>query len=456
MRPVSAAWVAEVTHGTLSGAAEGLITSVERDSRECGPGALYVAFPGERADGHDFVEAAATAGAALHLVTRPVSRPHVLVSDAVEAIGLLAAAYLSLLRSEGDITVIGITGSVGKTTTKDLLAHILPDCVAPVGSFNNEIGLPLTVLRAGPGTRYLVLEMGASGVGHIAYLTRIAPPDVVVVLVVGSAHLGEYASLDEVADAKAEIILGRTEGAAVLLNADDPRVAAMAKLAPGAWTFGVGNGDVRAEGLDTVEARANFTLLGPDGTSAPVALRLVGEHQVTNALAAAAVALSCGMTVPDVAARLNSATPLSEHRMAVTVRPDGVTVIDDSYNASPESMRAALRALRDLAGAGRSVAVLGEMLEMGAGSIAAHDELGALAVRLGIGHVVMVGQGTRPAYDAAVREGSFGDEAAFAATIDEARAHLSGWLAPGDTVLVKASHGTGLWRLADELAGGAA
>jgi UDP-N-acetylmuramoyl-tripeptide--D-alanyl-D-alanine ligase len=453
VKTVTAGWIADAVGGKLSGDAGIEVTAVVRDSREVTPGALYVALPGERVDGHDFVDAAFAAGAVLHLVSRPVAAPHVLVSDATVALGALAREYLRLLRGEGDITVIGVTGSVGKTTTKDLLTQILPDCVAPIGSYNNEIGLPLTVLRADDATRNLILEMGASGVGHISYLTDIAPPDIVVVLVVGTAHLGEYTSIDEVTRAKAEIVEGRANGATVLLNADDPRVAAMARIAPEARTFGVGSGDVRATGVRMEGGRACFTL-SAEGDSAEVRLRLVGEHHVTNALAAAAVAWSVGMGIAKVAEGLNAAMALSPHRMAVTTRADGVTILDDSYNASPESMAAAFRALGEIATEGRSVAVIGEMREMGDASPAAHDELGCLAVRLGIDRLVVVGEGARAAYDAAVREGFSEDEATYVATVDEARRFLDTLLATGDTVLVKSSRDSGLWRLADSLLGG--
>jgi UDP-N-acetylmuramoyl-tripeptide--D-alanyl-D-alanine ligase len=455
MIPVTAGWIADVTGGSLVGDPGIEVTSVAHDSRECRPGALYVAFPGERVDGHDFAGAAAEAGALLSLVTRSVDGPHVVVDDATDALGALARAYLVRLRDASDLAVIGVTGSVGKTTTKDLLAGMLPECVAPRGSYNNAIGLPLTVLRADARTRHLVLEMGANGAGHIAYLASIAPPDVAVVLLVGSAHLGEFGTIDDVARAKAELIEGCAPGATVVLNADDPRVAAMAALAPSVTTFGVGEADVRAVGLTTERGRARFTLRA-EGVEAPVALRLVGEHHVTNALAAATVALSLGMRVDRVAELLSEAVPGSPHRMAVSERDDGVTVIDDAYNASPESMRAAFRSLREVAAGGRTIAVIGEMLEMGDDSLEAHHELGHLAVRLGIDLLLVVGDGARAAYDAAVREGSFGGEAEFVATIESARERLAAILAPGDTVLVKASHGSGLWRLADDLTGGAA
>ncbi len=455
-----AAWVARVTGGQLQADAGVEVSSVHNDSRECVPGSLYVAFPGERADGHDFVEKAAAAGATLHLVTRAVDAPHVLVKDATEALGALARAYLAELREASEIRVIGITGSNGKTTTKDLLGAILPDAIAPAGSFNNEIGLPLTVLRADGATRHLVLEMGAAGVGQIAYLADIAPLDIAVVLGVGQAHLGMYADIDEVAAAKSEIVAGLRADGVVVLNADDPRVAAMGAKAPRVVTFGCGEADVRATDVQNVAGRARITVVdGPIGFLAAqcvpetATLTLVGEHHVTNALAAIAVARECGIPLATALRQVAAAGPASPHRMHVTARPDGVTVVDDSYNASPESMRAALRALKDVAQGGRTIAVVGEMLELGDASREAHAAVGVDAVRFDVSHLVVVGAGAKPAFDAAVREGSWGDEAAYVASIEDALPLLNQLLREGDTVLIKGSHGSGLWKLADELAG---
>ncbi|WP_062465068.1 UDP-N-acetylmuramoyl-tripeptide--D-alanyl-D-alanine ligase [Demequina soli] len=455
MRAVTAAWIAEAVGGTLAADPEAVVTAVEKDSRAVAPGCLYVAFVGERVDGHDFVPQAVAAGASLCLVSEPVDAPHVLVADVQAALGYLARAYLALLRAEGEITVIGITGSNGKTTTKDLLAQVLPDVVAPVGSFNNEIGMPLTVLRADAATRFLVLEMGASGLGHIAYLTSIAPLDVAVALTVGTAHMGEYASPDDVAVAKSEIVQGLVPGGVAVLNADDARVAPMAALAERAVMFGNGHGDVAASGVTTVKGRASFEVALADGTVLPRrTLALVGEHHATNALAALAVCLECALAPDDAWERVAAAGPVSAHRMAVTERPDGVTVIDDAYNASIESMRAALRALKLVADGGRTVAVLGEIRELGDASLAIHEQIGTEVVRLRIDRTIIVGEGARPAYIAAVREGSWGDEATYVDTIGEARALLEETLRQGDTVLVKASHGSGLWELADQLVGG--
>ncbi|WP_296664463.1 UDP-N-acetylmuramoyl-tripeptide--D-alanyl-D-alanine ligase [Demequina sp.] len=459
MRPVTAQWVANAVRGTLAADVDTTIHGVDNDSRAVRPGWLYVAFIGERVDGHDFVPQAVAAGASLSLVSVPVDAPHVLVEDVTVALGLLARAYLALLRTEGELVVIGITGSNGKTTTKDLLAQALPDVVAPVGSFNNEIGLPLTILRADASTRHLVLEMGASGLGHIAYLTGIAPLDIAVALIVGTAHMGEYASPEQVATAKSEIVLGLVPSGVAVLNADDARVAAMATLAPRAVTFGIGHGNVAAGTVSSDRGRAHaaVTLAGePPIELEARTLALVGEHHLTNALAALAVCLECGLDPHEAWARVAAAGPLSRHRMAVTERPDGITVIDDAYNASIESMRAALRALKHVADGGRTVAVVGEILELGDASATIHTEIGTDVVRLGIDHLIVVGPGARPAYVAAVREGSWGDEAAYVATIGEARELLDTMLNPGDTVLVKASHGSGLWELADQLVGGVA
>ncbi|MCR6711244.1 MAG: UDP-N-acetylmuramoyl-tripeptide--D-alanyl-D-alanine ligase [Demequina sp.] len=452
MRPVTAQWVANAVGGTLAADVDAVVTSVVKDSRDVAPGSLYVAFVGERVDGHDFTGAALAAGATLCLVSQHVDAPHVLVDDVEAALGALARAYLALLRVEGEITVIGITGSNGKTTTKDILARTLPNAVAPVGSYNNEIGMPVTVLAADSATRFLVLEMGASGPGHIAYLTSIAPPDIAVELIVGTAHSGGYDGPDGIARAKAELVQGLAPGGVAILNADDAAVADMARFAERVVTFGTrSDADVRAADVTLDHGRASFVPVVRGASGERVTLTLVGEHHVTNALAALATAVECGLDPAVAAAKIAAAGPVSEHRMAVVERADGVTVIDDSYNASPESMRAAMRALMDVADGGRTIAVVGEMLEMGEASRDAHWDVGHNAVRLGIDYLLVVGEGAKPAFDAAVREGSWGDEAAFVGSIGEARAYLSQRLTAGDTVLVKGSHGSGLYELADAL-----
>ncbi len=471
MIALTAAEIAAATSGRLSGVEPAQVVAgpVVVDSREVLPGGLFVALPGEHVDGHDYASAAVAAGASLVLTSRALDGvPCVVVDDVERALGDLARDVLVRLREAAQepggsgLRVIGVTGSVGKTTTKDVLAQLcgsVGPTVAPVRSFNNEIGLPLTVLRADEQTRFLVLEMGASGPGHLTYLTDIAPPDVAVVLVVGHAHLGGFGgTVEDVARAKSEIVTGLVPGGVAVLNADDHRVRAMAAAAPGPVVlFGVAPDaavralDQRLDGL----GRASFTLVEADAEGTverPVTLRLVGEHHVHNALAAAAAARAVGIGIDDVAAGLSAADALSPHRMHVVDRPDGVTVVDDSYNANPDSMRAALKALAVIAGRERrSVAVLGEMLELGEGSRAAHDAIGRLVVRLNIDLTVVVGDGARAIRDGANHEGSWGDEVVLADDVDAAAAFLAEELRPGDVVLVKSSFGAGLWRLGDRL-----
>ncbi|MFS0702491.1 UDP-N-acetylmuramoyl-tripeptide--D-alanyl-D-alanine ligase [Cellulomonas sp. 179-A 4D5 NHS] len=444
------------------------------DSRQVGPGSLFVALPGEHVDGHDFAAGAVAAGASLVVAARELTGPGgealpcVVVPDVEKALGDLARDVLVRLREAAvepggsGLQVVAVTGSVGKTTTKDLLAQLCGAAgptVAPEKSFNNEIGLPLTVLRADEQTRYLVLEMGASGIGHLTYLTDIAPPDVAVVLVVGSAHLGEFGGIEAVARAKSELVAGLVPGGTAVLNAQDERVMAMAELASGdVVTFGgTPDATVRATDIRLDRAgRVSFTLVAPgaDGTdaSAPVQLRLVGEHHLNNALAAAAASLAVGLPLEHVAQVLSAADALSPHRMHVVDRPDGVTVVDDSYNANPDSMRAALKALAVLAGRDRrSVAVLGEMLELGPDARAEHEAIGLMVVRLNVALTVVVGAGAQAIADGAMREGSWGDEVVVVPDVDAAERFLAEELRAGDVVLVKSSYGSGLWQLGDRL-----
>ncbi|MBI9115468.1 UDP-N-acetylmuramoyl-tripeptide--D-alanyl-D-alanine ligase [Sanguibacter suaedae] len=461
MIDLTAAEVAHLTGGRLTADPGRVHGPVVIDSRKAGPGGLFVALAGDRSDGHDHAVGAVRAGAQLVLAGREVDDvPCVVVDDVAHALGLLAAEHLRRLRAAGDLRVVAVTGSVGKTTTKDLLGQVLAssgETVMPEASFNNEIGLPLTVLEASPSTRFLVLEMGAAAIGELTYLTGIAPPDVSIVLVVGSAHLGGFGGIESVARAKSEIVTGLAPGGVAVLNADDHRVVAMRDVAPGrVVTYGtVRDATVRARDVRTDDGgHVSFSML-VDGTATPVSLRLVGEHHLTNALATASAALELGVPVEEVARRLASAGAVSPHRMAVTDRPDGVTVIDDSYNANPDSMRAALKALAVMAGRERrSVAVLGEMLELGPDAREAHDEIGRLAVRLNVKLLVVVGAGASGIADGATQEGSWGDEVVEVADVAAASAFLAGELRDGDVVLVKSSNGSGLWRLADELAAG--
>ncbi|RZT85171.1 UDP-N-acetylmuramoyl-tripeptide--D-alanyl-D-alanine ligase [Pseudonocardia sediminis] len=466
--------IAAVTGGRVSRASgEETVTAVEFDSRAITDGGLFLALPGERADGHDFAAAAVARGAAGVLAGREVDAPAVVVppvpgrntgtylgatdpdghgAAVLSALGRLARHVVDALPG---LAVVGVTGSAGKTSTKDLLAAVLAplgSTVAPPESFNNELGTPYTALRATPSTRHLVLELSARGPGHIASLCAIAPPRIGVVLNVGSAHLGEFGSPAAIAQAKGELVEALPPGATLpgvtsgaggvaVLNADDPAVAAMAsRTVARVVTFGRAAGaDVRAEDVVLDAGRARFRLVTAHG-EARVALRLVGGHQVSNALAAAAVALELGADVDGVAASLSAAEPASRWRMEVTDRADGVTVVNDAYNANPEAMRAALGALQSMTGEGaghrRSWAVLGPMAEIGEGSAGVHAEIAALAGQLGADRLVALGC---PDY---------GERAEHVADVAEALTLLRAEIEPGDVVLVKASRSAGLERVA--------
>jgi UDP-N-acetylmuramoyl-tripeptide--D-alanyl-D-alanine ligase len=458
---LSLAEVAQAVGGSVHGETTARVTGrVTVDSRTLGGGDLFVALPGERVDGHDFLPAAAQAGAAGALVARPDDAlPCVVVEDPLAGLGGLAAAVHARLTA-GGLRTVGLTGSSGKTSTKDLLGQVLATAgatVSPPGSYNNDIGLPLTVLDADEATRFLVLEMGARGPGHIARLCALAPPQVGVVLNVGSAHLGEFGSADGVARAKGELVEALPADGTAVLNADDPRVLAMAgRTRARVVTTGRGaDADVRAADVVLDEqARARFTLVAVGGT-APVALQVVGEHQVANALSAAAAALALGMAPADVAAGLSAATPRSRWRMEVTRRADGVTVVNDAYNANPESMRAALAALTGLP-AGRRIAVLGGMAELGPGAPAEHERLGRDAAAAGLDLIVAVGPDAVGIAEGAVAAGRrAGEESVHVPDRTAARELLADLLRPGDVVLVKASRSHGLEQLAAALLDGA-
>lgn len=491
--------IAEIVGGELADitpeqAAEARVTgTVEFDSRAVTAGGLFLALPGARSDGHDFAAAAVAAGAVAVLAARPVGVPAIIVekpsaavrrvdaaSGALEhdtdgsgaavlaALGRLAAAVAAELVADG-LTIVGVTGSSGKTSTKDLLAAVLAplgEVIAPPGSFNNELGHPWTVLRATTDTDFLILEMSARHPGNIAALAAIAPPSIAVVLNVGTAHLGEFGSREIIAKTKAELPQSVSASGVVILNADDTAVAAMAtqtaarvvrvSRSPGADLWA---GPVT---LDAV-ARPRFTLHTAD-EQVDIELAVHGDHQVSNALCAAAVARECGATLQQVASALSAAGPVSRHRMQVSTRDDGVTIINDAYNANPDSMRAGLKALAWMASQRtgergekrRSWAVLGEMAELGDDAITEHDAIGRLAVRLDVSRLLVVGSGRvmNAMHHGAVMEGSWGSESTMVADADAALALLRDELQPGDVVLVKASNSVGLGVLADALAAG--
>ena len=457
MIALSLARVAEIVDGELAGTTPDTAPVVDGpvviDGREASPGGLFAAFVGERVDGHDHVPQAAAAGAVAVLGSRPTELPTVVVEDVRAALQRLASYVVSRVREEGDLTVVALTGSQGKTSTKDLLAAVLGRSAATVatrGSFNNELGMPLTALRVEPTTRFLVLEMGARGIGHIAELTGLVRPDVSVVLNVGQAHLGEFGSRDAIAQAKGELVEALTQDGTAVLNAGDERVSAMASRTAGrVLSFGdVPGSDVRVEGL-TLDRLGRPTLrLAHGEEQAEVALRLVGAHQALNAAAAAAAAVACGVPLGEAATALSEVETLSQWRMELRELDRGVIVLNDSYNANPDSVRAAIDALAAIgadADVHRTIAVLGEMKELGETHDEEHRGIGAYAADHGVDHVVVVGEAAR-----GLHEGG-GERSTWLPDNASAVSWLAENLREGDAVLLKASRGARLDEVAATL-----
>ncbi|TYC03684.1 UDP-N-acetylmuramoyl-tripeptide--D-alanyl-D-alanine ligase [Micromonospora sp. WP24] len=455
MIPLTLAEVATAVDGRLVGAdPDARVTgSVEFDSRKVNAGGLFVAFPGEKADGHDFAEGAVEAGVVAVLGTREVPGvPMVLVDDARDAMGRLARTVVDRLPQ---LTVVGLTGSSGKTTTKDLVAQLssrLGTTVAPPGSFNNELGHPYTALKADSETRYLVMEKGARGIGHVRYLCELVPPRISVVLNVGTSHIGGFGSQANIALAKGELVEALPADGLAVLNADDPLVAAMASRTEARVVFygEAADADVRAEDVALDErGRPSYTLVTPEGR-APVRLGLTGRHQVSNTLAAAAVARELGMPLTELAQALGELGLVSTRRMDVFDRPDGVTVIDDSYNANPASMSVAIKALAALGGGRRTVAVLGYMAELGPYEYDGHAEVGRLAAELGVDRLLVVGESAAPIHEGATAVSNWGGESVLLTDQAAAVEVLREELRPGDVVLVKGSRYR-TWEVADAL-----
>jgi UDP-N-acetylmuramoyl-tripeptide--D-alanyl-D-alanine ligase len=457
--------IAEITGGRLVRPEEARVATpvdgtVETDSRLVTPGSLFFALRGEVTDGHLFVEAATANGAALVVAEREVetTAPLVVVDDGVVALSRLAAAVVEHVRGLGRLKVVGVTGSNGKTSTKNMLRAVLSDVaatVAPQGSFNNHVGAPISMLRIDESTEYLVVEMGASGPGEIARLVDIARPDTGVVLKVGLAHAGGFGGIEGTRAAKAEMVTDLPATGTAVLNADDDRVAGMASVtAARVVTFGQSpSADYRASDIDVSAAGTSFTFEHGD-TSRRVSLRILGEHHVMNALAALSVVGEWGVDLDRAVTVLEGVTRAERWRMEVLDAPGGVTVVNDAYNASPDSVAAALKTLAQITGPDhRSVAVLGEMAELGEYARDEHDRVGRLVVRLNVRQLVVVGHEARHIHMAAGLEGSWDGESVLVDTIDEAYDLLQGTLRAGDVVLVKSSKSAGLRLLGDRLAG---
>lgn len=422
------------------------------DSREAVEGSLFIALQGEHTDGHTFAEAAVNKGATAALVSRPVGVPAIVVDNVLTAFGRLAGFLLNGALSRA--RVVAITGSAGKTSTKDFIAQVLPgNVVATPQSFNNEIGLPLTITLADGSTGFLVLEMGARHIGDIRDLTQIARPDISVVTNVGTAHVGEFGGRENIALAKGEIVEALPRGGLAVLNADDDFVREMQHRTEGrVVTYGLSEAAVvRAVDVTVDEqGRASYGLVTPEGF-ASVRLQFIGEVQVHNSLAAAVVGREAGLSVDEVAARLSEAQPRSRWRMETHVRADGVTVVNDAYNANPTSMRHSLDALASMTRGRdqRSVAVLGRMNELGADARTAHEEIGRYAAELDLDQIILVGGDEAGWMQRGVSEA--GGQAVHLPDQDTALDLLHSILRAGDVVLVKGSRGVQLQELADQL-----
>lgn len=451
--------IADAVGGRLIGADLVVTGSVETDSRLVGAGSLFVCKPGEFDDGHNFAQAAIDAGAAALIVERelPVAASQILVGDAVLALGRLAADVLRRVRSAADIKVIGITGSNGKTSTKNMLREILQqhgETIAPIESYNNEVGAPISILKISNETKYLVVELGAGGLGSIEYLTKIAKPDIGVLLKVGLAHAGEFGGVETTLKIKSELVRELGPDATLVYNADDSMVVSTLDLTTAhKLSFGT-NSDaaIQIQGAELSLAGTSASITFPDGVELPLKLQILGEHQLMNAAAALAVAEVLGLERQKSISALESMTLAERWRMQLTERADGVFIINDAYNASPDSMKAALQTLAQLGRQGhRTIAVLGEMAELGEYSAQEHDTIGRLAVRFNIDQVVVVGAGAKIIHMGASQEGSWDGESKFFESIAEALAALRGMLVPGDVVLVKSSKSANLRHLGDDL-----
>ena len=448
--------VAHAVGGKVHGDPNIRVGSISTDSREIKQEALFCAITGEKTDGHEHISQALNLGASASLVTKLSQEPCVVVpmgdddlDGVIIALGRLAAYERTLLSAQ----VIGVTGSSGKTTTKDIIGQVL-SCAgkvhAPAGSPNNELGLPLTILTAPLDSDFIVAEMGMRGIGHIAYLCEIAKPTIAVVTNVGHAHVGEVGSVQEIAQAKSELPKALPEEGLAILNADDPNVIAMATdLASSVLTYGLcATADVRAQNIATNErGEVSFTLVYQD-QNIHVQLPFLGEHNVSNALAASAVAINAGLTLDQIAKALENLTQKSKWRMQVERLESGVTLINDAYNANPESMAAAIKTLAGLAPNGRTWAVLGEMAELGTDTLEEHDRVGRLIVRLNISQLVTVGQGARTMFLAANQEGSWDGESVWFPDFSQACDYIIDRVEIGDTVLFKASRSAGFELLA--------
>lgn len=453
--------IAEVISAELVGDPETIITSsVETDSRLVTPGSLFVAKPGEVTDGHLFIASAIENGAVAAIVEHSVAESisQLIVKDSVVALGLLAKYVVAKVKALGHLTVIGVTGSNGKTTTKNMLREVLStagETIAPEESFNNEVGAPYSMLRINENTKYLVAELGADGLGSIRYLAQMCKPDIGIELKVGLAHAGEFGGIEVTERIKAELVEELSAEGIALLNIDDERVKAMAnKTKAKISSFGLTSDAVyRADDVSVNIKGTSFNFHTPDGSVTPVHLHILGEHHVYNALAALATGELLGMDRSKAINALQQMKLAEKWRMELNVASNGLTVINDAYNASPDSMKAALQTLAQLGRqtGKKTVAVMGEMAELGEFSVHEHDAIGRIAVRLNLGQVVVVGKAAKLIHMGASQEGSWDGESQYFDEISDALGYLRGMLTGDEIVLVKSSKSANLRYLGDDL-----
>jgi UDP-N-acetylmuramoyl-tripeptide--D-alanyl-D-alanine ligase len=448
--------IAAATGGRVVGQSHGSVCGISTDSRSVRPGELFVPIVGVRFDGHDFISGAIARGVTTILATEgrfsatalPKTVCCIMVKDTLTALGDLAAAY----RSRFDIPVIGVTGSNGKTTAKEMLASVL-ELTGPglktEGNLNNLIGLPAMLFRLLPEHRWAVLEMGMSEPGEIDRLAAIARPNIGIVLNVFPAHLQSMGTVGAVAAAKGELLHRIADSGLAVVNADDPRVAGLPQNpSAGRISFGINRGEVRARAIEPLGLEGQRFLLAAGGNEVAVRLKVCGQHMIYNALATAA-ALTGMVGLTTIAAGLERFTPYKGRLQVETC--SAITLVDDSYNANPASVRAALETMPQMAGQGHRVAVLGDMLELGDYEASAHEGVGALAGR-NVDRLFLLGPlMNRYAAEGARSAGMPPERIQGCGGQDELIARLTATLQPGDVVLVKGSRGMGMERILNAL-----
>jgi len=445
--------IAEATGGRLIGEAQAVVCAVSTDSRQVAPGELFVPLKGERFDGHDFITTAAGRGVTAFLMAEswlaahglPAGASAVAVEDTLRALGDLAAWH----RRRFDLKLVAVTGSNGKTTTKEMLARILAQTgpgLKTEGNLNNLIGLPLTLFRLTGRERWAVVEIGMSEFGEIDRLAEIADPQVGIITNAFPAHLETLGSVEGVARAKGELFLRLKEGAVAVYNVDDPLVSSCpTHLNVTRLTFGLRGAEVSSASIKSLGKEGeSFTLRLPDGEE-QVTLKAYGRHNIYNALAAAAAAHALGVPGQVIRQGLEEFTPYDKRFQLEEVA--GVTLIDDSYNANPASMAAALATLQEVAGGARTAAVLGDMLELGLGTEEAHRELGGKAAAT-VERLYLLGQLATEVKKGALEAGLPAERIVHAATHEELARELAAWLEPGDCVLFKGSRGMKMEKVA--------